>query len=368
MAYHLTRQLARRGHDVTIVTSSADDRSGTDDYDGLKIHRYASRFQIGDTHISPSLLWKPPGDLGEVDIVHVHHTTPPGGAAGLMCAKRLKKPLVVTHHGFERFDDYGSILRRITVFFSAHLFVDMLLSQATAIIALSPYFIKLSRFLHKYLDKTVVIPNGVDLEEYALAISARDCRAQLGLPVGVPLVLYVGSFRPRKGVRVLLKAFKRVVTDLPEAQLILLGQGPKEGALKQLASELGLSSHVHFVGFIADNRTKAMYYRAADALVIPSTTSEMESFNLVILEGSASGCAMVVSDLETFKYIILEGTNAVVTRAGDASSLGDGILRVLRNPDLRMSLSAEAVRRVRPFSWSSVAEQTEDLYERILRS
>ncbi|RLC81066.1 MAG: hypothetical protein DRJ03_09960 [Chloroflexi bacterium] len=366
-AYEVAVNLARRDHKVEVFTSSVDRSNSTETFDMLDIHRYGSWFRIGDTRISPELLWGPLRGTRDVDVVHVQHTTPPGGAAGLLYAKTRCKPLVVTHHGFERPDSYGSPLRKIVVYLTANLFVDRLFSQAAAIISISPYFINESRFLSKYQHKTVNIPNGVNLEEYKTALTKAASRKQLGLLLDHPVILFLGSLIPRKGGDVLLRAMRRVVDVFPTAELVLVGRGPMMDLLKRHVSELDLAHRVRFEGFIGDSALKAIYYKAADVYVVPSVNS-MEMFPLVLLEASALGCAMVVSDLATFRCIIDHGYNGIVTRAGDEASLADGIVSVLQNPDLQRRLSEHARKRVQQFSWQTIAAQTEDLYQQIVQS
>ena len=93
--------------------------------------------------------------------------------------------------------------------------MDFLFSRADALIAVSPYFASRSLYLKKYKDKTVSIPNGIDLEEYQTSFTMTDARKKLGLPDDPPVVLYVGSLIPRKGVDVLLKAMRRVADIHP---------------------------------------------------------------------------------------------------------------------------------------------------------
>src|SRR4030042_1342283 len=114
-------------------------------------------------------------------------------AAARACAGIGRKPLVVTHHGFERFENYGTLARRLFVFLTANFFVDFLFARADALIAVSPFFASRSRYLKKYMDKTVSIPNGIDLEEYQTPLTAREARSALSLPDAAPVILFVGS-------------------------------------------------------------------------------------------------------------------------------------------------------------------------------
>ncbi len=363
-AYKIAVNLAQLGHMVHVFTSSVDGKDAVESRDGLTIHRYGSWFEVGNTRISPGLLWGPLREKG-VDIVHVQHTTPPGGAAGLLYAKIRRKPLVVTHHGFERFENYGTLARRLFVFLTANFFVDFLFAQSDALIAVSPYFISRSKFLKKYKLKTVSIPNGIDLEEYRTTLTPSAAREKIGLADDRPVILYIGSLIPRKGVDTLITAMRKVVDVFPNAGLILVGQGLSQESLVRQAEALGLGARVHFRGFVGDIGQKILYYRAADALVVPSV-NDMEMFPLVLLEGSAMGCAMAVSDLETFQCIIRDGYNGISTKAGDPDSLAKGILAILENSEGKENLSRNAREYVEKFSWKAVARETETLYRRCL--
>ncbi|OGO09788.1 MAG: hypothetical protein A3K46_08955 [Chloroflexi bacterium RBG_13_60_9] len=363
-AYKLAVNLARLDHGVHVFTSSVDGRESLETVEGMTIHRYASLTEVGTTRISPALLWGPLREKG-MDIVHVQHTTPPGGAAGLAYAGIRRKPLVVTHHGFERFENYGTLARRLFVFLTANFFVDFLFARADALIAVSPFFASRSRYLKKYMDKTVSIPNGIDLEEYQTPLTAREARSALSLPDAAPVILFVGSLIPRKGVDVLLAAMSRVVGEYPDAELVLVGQGLMREQLARQAEELGLGARVRFCGFIGDVAQKVLYYRSADVLAVPSV-DDMEAFPLVLLEGSALGCAMAVSDLETFRILIRDGETGVSVKTGDPESMANGILSILGNPELRNRLSTTARENAGRFSWKQAALETEKVYRRCL--
>jgi glycosyltransferase involved in cell wall biosynthesis len=363
-AYKLAVNLARRGHAVRVFTSSVDGKDAVESREGLTVHRYGSLFEVGNTRVAPGLLW---GPLREqtADIVHVQHTTPPGGAAGLLYAKLRRRPLVVTHHGFERFENYGTLARRFFVFLTANFFVDGLFAQSDALIAVSPFFISRSRFLKKYAAKTVSIPNGVDLDEFHTGLSQKEAGEKIGLAGGSPVILYLGSLIPRKGVDVLIAATRKVADVFPDVELVLVGQGLSRESLERQAEDLGLGGRVRFRGFVGDIGRKVLYYRAADVLAVPSV-NDMEMFPLVLLEGSAMGCPMAVSDLETFQCIIRNGYNGISTKAGDPDSLAKGILAILGNSEMKEALSKNAREYAEKFSWKAVAQETEALYQRCL--
>jgi glycosyltransferase involved in cell wall biosynthesis len=218
-----------------------------------------------------------------------------------------------------------------------------------------------SRFLKKYKDKVHVIPNGVDLDEFTTSQSKVQCRKRLGLDPEVPIVLFVGSLLPRKGVKELVESARQIMDLLPDFQMIFVGDGLLRSVLETRSSELGVRTHVHFSGFVSKPDERNAYYRAADVLVVPSIGDEM--FPLVILEGFATGSALVVSDIKAFKSIVDHEENGLITTAGDPASLADAILRLFRSPDLRARISHNASALAERYSWTTVAARTAALYE-----
>jgi phosphatidyl-myo-inositol alpha-mannosyltransferase len=362
-AFHLVTEQAKAGHTVTVLASSVRRVDEADPPAAFGVRRYGSRLRVGDTLLAPGMFFRPPRQLPAPDVVHIHHTTPPGGMAGLSCNRTWRRPLVVTHHGFEKPDSYGSPVRRLAVFLSAEYYVNPLLRSAARIICLSPIFPKQSRFLGAYAAKTVFIPNGADLTETADDLSQVDARRELNLPPGRRYILYLGSLIPPKGLGVLLRAMPGIRAEFDDADLLVVGQGPAEAEFRRQAGELQLADSVRFRGFVGDPRRKSLYYRSADVLVLPTTLSEM--FPLVLLEGAAAGCAMVASDLEIFRWFFAEGSG-VITPAGDPAALEAAIRGVLREPSRREALRRKVHRRAAEFSWPAIASQTLDVYRALL--
>jgi len=357
-AYELASSMARRGHEITIFTTSIEQKDSMEEHNNLSIYRYGAKFKIGDIHISFGLFRKPLEH--DVDIVHAHHTTAPGVIAALIYARKMKKPLILTHHGFERFDHYGDPIRRLSVSINAAFLVNRFLSAASIIISPSAEFVEESRFLWRHKDKVRVIPNGINLADFDVTDSKEECRQKLGLPLTGNLILFLGSLVPRKGPDILVKALPEIIKGVPEVVLICGGKGVLRTKLEDRAKELGVERFVRFAGFIT-NDLKPLYLRAADIFVLPSTLS-VEVFPIGLLEASAAGIPMVVSDLKAFSCIIKEGYNGIVTKRGDEHELANAIVHLLKNQELRDKMSKNAKKEAEDFSWERIAAETEALY------
>src|SRR5439155_14104623 len=112
-------------------------------------------------------------------------------------------------------------------------------------------------------------------------------------------VLYVGRFEPRKGVDCLIRAMAQVQRQLPDASLVIVGDGTSRSALTDLAREAGAS--VNFAGRVTDDALPA-YFQAADIVCAPALGGE--SFGIVLLEAMAAGTAVGASRIEGYEALI----------------------------------------------------------------
>jgi glycosyltransferase involved in cell wall biosynthesis len=286
----------------------------------------------------------------------------PAPIAAWLYSKLKNKPLVVTYHGDQQ-DNYGDSLRRNSVKLYNKTFAKLILKSADVIISPSEPFIKESKFLPVFIDKVVVIPNGIDKKEVLINITKDECRKELGIPTDHILFLFVGSLSKYKGPDVLLKAAEIVIKKIPKSTFVFVGNGQMASELKLTARKLNLCENIKFAGFV-DNNTKYKYFKAADVFTLPSTLST-EVFPIVLLEASASKLPMVVSDLETFNCIIKNEINGIVTRRNDYNNLADTLIKLALNGKLVSEMSKNAYENVSKFSWDKIADETEKIYNRL---
>ncbi len=172
------------------------------------------------------------------------------------------------------------------------------------------------------LTAPIIVPNGVDLTAYA---SEQD---------RIPgRVLFIGRDDRRKGLEVLLEAWHRVRERHPEATLHVIGVDRGDGA-----------GGVSFLGRVSEERKHAELGRAA-VLVAPNTGGE--SFGIVVLEGLASGCAVVASDLAAFRSVA--GEAAAYVDVGDSAELGSEISAILESSARRSAMAVAGVERSQRF-------------------
>lgn len=204
-------------------------------------------------------------------------------------------------------------------------------------------------------EKLMVIPNGVDLTRFE-NIQPADL-TELGVPAGRRAILYVGRLDRQKGLDwLLVKVMPRVFRELPQHDLVLVGEGPEHDAL--LRHALALDSHVHFTLWRAD---VPQLMAASDLLVLASRWEGMPN---VVLEAMASRLPVVAAQAEGVAELLGDGAALQSCPAGDAAGFAERIIRVARDRTLAAEQGAQNKQRAADeFSLAAMISRYEALYE-----
>jgi glycosyltransferase involved in cell wall biosynthesis len=182
-------------------------------------------------------------------------------------------------------------------------------------------------------------------------------RADFDTPESVPLILALGRLHSKKGFDVLLKS----LADIPGAYLWLAGDGPLEGELKKLSSELGLDSRVRFLGWRND---RAALFASCDLCVMPS---RYEPFGTVMIEAWAYDCPIIAAAADGPRALIRNGENGLLVAIDDVAGLTGAIRELLDHPDLAGKLVETARKDYEAgYTEEKVAGRYLDFYQRLL--
>jgi glycosyltransferase involved in cell wall biosynthesis len=205
--------------------------------------------------------------------------------------------------------------------------------------------------------------NGVDTDQFRPRSKAH-CRAALGLPEREPFALYVGGLVERKGVSILIRALAHETMSGHPIQVYLAGEGPQAEQLRVLASGLGLSDRVHFLGRVPKSQVH-LWMGAADMLVLPSYSEGRPN---VVLEAMASGTPVVATAVSGTTELISDGENGLLFEAGDVAALGACLKRVSAHPELAERLSNRGPQTIaeRGLLWSTHGRRLLSIYQRVV--
>ena len=210
---------------------------------------------------------------------------------------------------------------------------------------------------------TEVIPNGIDVQQFARATGPRreTLRRSLGWAEDEFVVLSVAVLRRPKGIDKLVDAFGQFAPSAPGARLFVVGDGEEREALKARARSLGIEAAVGFMGF---RRDVPALMAAADVFVLPTLDDAQPT---VILEAMASELPVIASRVGGIPCMIEDGVNGLLTPPGDIDALEVALRRLRRESELLARLGAVARRSVeRKFSIDGQAAKINSLYDRLI--
>jgi glycosyltransferase involved in cell wall biosynthesis len=351
----LCSDLLALGIEVEVVAVSEDKESEGEEWiDGVKVYRLLPQLNFNSTPITFDLprLLKEKAD--GFDLLHLNFPYP--WTDLLYLASWSHRKTVMTYHSdiFRRKWSLSGMLLR-----AYHPVIHKVLARVSAIIASSPNCIENSPFLKRRSGKCRVIPMPVDVTDLDAVDSAAVAEesALFGR-----FVLFVGRLVYYKGVRYLIEALAQV----PEARLVIVGRGPLEAELKQLAAELGLEDRIFFLGKITDDRLRAIYH-ACRCFVLPSV-SHAEGFGIVLAEAMACRKPVISTQLQTgTSYVNLDGVSGYVVPPQNPAALAKKIDILMRDEALYKKLGEQARHRaITHFDRSIVVRETLNLYEEVL--
>lgn len=175
---------------------------------------------------------------------------------------------------------------------------------------------------------------GVDTERFYPGCGGAEVRARLGIPSEAPVVVCTARMIKRKGQDRLVKAWPAVLEQLPDARLLLVGDGPNRKAVERLAQRLGVSASVFFTGSVPWEEVPA-YTDAGDVFAMPCRTRlfglEPEAFGIVFLEAQACGLPVVVGRSGGAPEVLQSVADGVVVSARDRDDLPGNLLTLLRS-------------------------------------
>lgn len=324
----LMRGLARRGHQVTVLTSQYDPSLPTFEIrDGVRIVRAPVLARISKGVIMPTFGWLATRLSLEHDAISLH--LPQFDAPGLAVRGRLlKQPVVLTYHSDLKLPP--GLLNRV-----ANRVVDVAnqaaAALATRIVAYTQDFADHSPYLRRWRNKVTIIPPPVEVADVSAdEIAAFRRRWNLQGPV----IGMAARLASEKGVEVLLEALPRILAVYPTARVLFAGQheqvlGEEAYALRLAPLFERFRDHWTFLGTL-NAREMATFFPNLDVLVVPSLNST-ETFGLVQVEAMLCGTPTVASNLPGVRQPPLMTGMGKVVPIGDAAALADAILEIIAN-------------------------------------
>lgn len=358
----LSKELQRLGHKVFIFT--------TTDPNAKKISPYVFRlpsvqFFFYKTH--RVVLMYPPRLLLKLkklklDIVHTH-TEFPVGIFGKVASIYLKIPLVHTYHTM--WEEY------VRYIFNGHLITPKMAKKLSRILCnrtsavVAPVKKAKDSLLEYGVTKPIhVIPTGIDFwpfsrEKYT-PDDISDTKKEIGLNLTDPVICHVGRIGFEKSIDKIVEAMPGLLAKLPDAKLVIVGDGPKRIELQELSAELGIKNSVIFTGFRPWSEI-GKYYQLADVCAFASTT---ETQGLTYVEAMAAKVLVVAKNDPSIEELIINGVTGYTYEKDE--ELPELLFKVLTDRGNNIDIINAAYESIQYLSSAQYARNMEALYKEVI--
>lgn len=295
---------------------------------------------------------------GSFGIVHTHGSK--AGLVGRVAAMLAGAPTrVMTVHNDVLGGSMRPALRRAVIgverFLAGHTsriiaVSDALRSELVETVGLDPALI-------------VTVHNGIDLAPFVATVDPGPVRDRYGIPRDALVFGQAARFAPQKGQETLVSAAVPVLERVPNAYLLLAGDGPLLEPVRRVASGTSVSSRILFPGFETDVRGML----AALDVFVSSPVSE--GLGIAAIEAMGAGLPVVSVRTGGVPEVVVDGVTGILVEPGDVSGLTDAMLRLARDPMLRLEMGeAGRFRAVEEFSEKTMLERTALIYREVLCS
>lgn len=331
-----------------VLVSRVKGGGGSELVEGIEVHRSSSLRSVWSMPISPGYpmdLWS---TARRVDVVDYHAPFPLVDLAVSLWFPR-KTALVVHWH--------SEIVAQRRILPVVGPFIRRALRRADRIIVSAPVMIEQSPFLRAVAAKCAVVPYGIDVDRWATPGDAQRHRIQEIRALHPRLIVATGRLVSYKGFDVLVEAMRRVRGDL-----VIVGTGPLEEALRRQIAASGLQDRITLVGYLERQELQCLLH-ACRVFTLPSV-EKSETFGIAQAEAMACGRPVVNTSLPTaVPWVARDGIEALTVPPGAAAPLAEALNHLLDHEDMAAAMGRRGRERAESlFSLKSFLDRTFDVY------
>jgi glycosyltransferase involved in cell wall biosynthesis len=342
----ILKRIAQRGHKITLLCCGFPGCEPTEEIDGVRIVRRGSRFNFN--LVAPfalrALLKEKSWDAVIEDINKIPFFSP--------LYHRLPLLVVIPH----LFSD--SVFREINFVLGTYIY----LAEKPI-----PWLYRGFRFMViSDSTKEDLVRRGLPADDIQVVHCGIDQAlyhpGQSVAKEQVPTVVYLGRLKKYKSIDHLLRAFSLTLRKIPQARLVLVGEGDFKDSLINLANKLDMKDQVEFTGWVSQQE-KVERLRKGWVAVCPSLK---EGWGLTNIEANACGTPVIASNVPGLKDSVVPGKTGLLYEYGNLQELSGYLIKILSDAELREELRQGGLDWAKGFKWDEAADKTLDLLEQIV--
>lgn len=390
-AHNLAKGLAKQGHEVMVICPSFTGKRHRTKQDGVTtMYLRSIRFPFYPDQINavptgkeilgvtlPRLAYRrglwitvdPYPELKKAlnrfqpDVIH-NQTAEMIAIAARRYAKKYDTPMVSTGHAYpDNLTSQVKILKPIKKPLDAVLRTYMASFLKHSEYATMPTEMAIDDLVPKnrrHFDVTVEpLSNGVDLSKYTPGKPQAKVLRKYGLKPGVKRVLYVGRVDPEKSISNVVTAFAGVLEEVPDAELVIVGDGTDRRHLIDLVQALGIAENVKFLGRVMVPDVIDIY-RSGMVFV---TASETETQGIVLIEAAAVGLPLVAVDAGAVRELCRNKKNGLLCKPRDIDEMTRAMVKILQDDELRAKYGGESLEIAQKHDLNRTLKRFAEIYE-----
>lgn len=395
-SHNLATGLARRGNEVAVICPSQTGKNHSKTEDGVKVHYLKSTQarvypdQIHDVPAKKKLLGKemphlfykhslrvsvfPARQIKKImktfkpDVVHVQ-VSDPIGLSVVSYARKMNVPVVTTEHNqpevfTEPLHMPKLIKKPVDAMLSSYFysrqkksdFVTMPTKQAIDNLILSRK--------KEFKVPVAAVSNGVDLSNFKPGKASDEIYEKYKIRKNVPTVVYVGRVDPEKKVGLVVDAFSKVLEKLPEAQLVIVGDGVDRLRIEQNVKKLGALKSIRILGRVLQPDLYELY-RVGDVF---ATASEIETQGIVLIEAAASGLPLIAVNAGAVSEVCITGKNGFLCEPKNVEQISDSIYNILSDKELQKKYSKASLEIAAEHDLEKTIDKFLNIYSKVIES
>lgn len=364
---NLAKGLAGRGHEVLVIAPSQTGKKSQEVDENHVIARTMSVpfpfYQNFKISLNPSREVKKIIEDFDPDVIHIQMLLGIGQAT-MKHGNKMGIPIVSTNHAMpENLVDNLKLLAPVSrpINYMLKMYGARFHSKADFVTLPTQSAIDMFGIGDRLPVPTEPVSNGIDLRRFTPSKASDDLYNRHGIPTDRPVVAYVGRLDAEKHLPVMMRAFVRVREAIPNAHLLVVGDGTELEYLKRLSHDLNIVKHSTFTGRVSDEDLVELH-KVGDVFCMPSP-AELQS--IATLEAMASGQPVVAVDAGALGELCQDGRNGFLCEQDDDAAIADGLMTILSDSKLRDKFSAESLAIAKTHDLENVLERFESIYQQI---
>ncbi len=218
----------------------------------------------------------------------------------------------------------------------------------------------------KNSDKITVLPNAADVEAFDKQFNVQSIKASLGLENKF-IIAYTGTLQVWYAIDDLISAFPSVIKEIPNAYLLIIGEGQAREKLETLVNQREIADRVKFMGYVNHSKIPEII-SIADVVVAPFKELGMTFFGsaIKVFEYLSAGKPIVATKIGQIAEVLKDQHTALLVTPGHIDELANAIIRLAHDEQLRNYLAKNAKIEAQKYSWDKYVEQLENIYTTLL--